>query len=144
MKTEHNGVEITYIEGTDDWHFQLRGRSRAAASLAKAKEAIDKEPADKRKPFPRFEAYLLNYQWFVRVTVTSIAEDRWHPGTTYWVMHGDQRRKEKDTNLYKISAVNEGLLCQIRDKEADQRRINDEVVALRRLMETVAVPEGLE
>ena len=58
MKTVYQDIAIEYDEQSNAWKFELRGRSRGADSLAKAKEAIDKEPVEKRKPFPKFEAWL--------------------------------------------------------------------------------------
>ena len=49
----YEGIEIAYIEGSNDWRFELRGRSRRAESLSKAKEFIDKEPS-KKKPVEPF------------------------------------------------------------------------------------------
>ena len=141
MKTEYNGIEITYDEGRDKWLFDLRGRSRSADSLAKAKEAIDKEPKEKRvQTFPRFEAYLWAYNELRVVTVTSVAEDGYHQGATFWVVDGDRRKKERDYSLFPVNAHNTKLKDQIIAKEEEIEKINKQITKLRESLQKATVP----
>jgi hypothetical protein len=92
VKTVYSDVEITYFEGTNDWHFELRGRSRTAPTLAKAKEAIDAPPPKDKKPFTRIKAYLSMYSGIEEVEITSLAESRYRDSEV-WISSGGNRRK---------------------------------------------------
>ncbi len=142
MKTVYNSIEINYVEGTDDWHFELRGRSRTAPSLARAKEAIDKEPVQKRtQTFPRFEAYLLSYQGFKTVTVTSIAEDRYnYNGASFWVQGEGGRKKERDILLFPVNDHNTAIIEQIKATEAERDKLGEKVENLKGGLQKAAVP----
>ena len=142
MKTEHEGIEITYNEHSNEWEFVLRGRSRSVESLSKAKEAIAKEPKEKRAPFPRFDAYYFTgWEGYKIVTVTSIAEDRYYKGTTYWLNKGSGRAKEKDTSLFVINDHNKALIEQMSAKERQKKVLDSEISALRGQMQMIAAPE---
>lgn len=146
MKTEYDGIEIEYIEGTNDWHFELRGRRRKADSLAKAKDAIDKEPKEKRAPFPRFDCYRFRYSREPEVvTVTSIAEDQYDKGTTFWVSEkdGKGRSKEKDIYLHPVNDHNDALLAQIKAKQAEGAAIDKEIGALKAKLQIATIPESV-
>lgn len=127
MKTEYNGIEITYDETKNVWRFELRGRTRSAESLAKAKEAIDKEPADKRKQeFPRFDAYLCAYgDNFSVVTVTGIAESRgWSTEHEFWVKNANgDRSKQRFKSLFPVNDTNTAIV-------EEAKRISEEVAKL--------------
>lgn len=143
MKTEYNGIEINYVEGTDDWHFELRGRSRKADSLAKAKEAIDKEPAEKRtQAFPRFQAHFYSYSQWQIVTVTSVAADGYYgAGTAFWCNEKDgKRRKERDSCLYPVNPHNDALVVAIKEKDKQIEKIEKEKSDLFEKLQKAAVP----
>ena len=99
VNTTHSGIEITYKEEDNRWYFELRGRSRNAESLTKAKEAIDKEPSEKRKQvFPRFDAYRINSWGWDLVSVTSVADAGYRSGEYFWV-NSKKRGREKESAL---------------------------------------------
>jgi hypothetical protein len=117
METIYNEIKITYREAQDDWTFELRGRNRSAESLAKAKEAIDKTPAEKRKPFPRFEAYRLNYRGVERVTITSAAEERYGrtapESVMFWISDKDGKRQQESARcLYPVNEHNDKVMIE--------------------------------
>jgi hypothetical protein len=86
IKVIHEGVEITYIEGPNEWEFQLRGRLRRVLSLSKAKEAIDKEPVPNREPFKRIDVLTLGCGKWSVATVTSYAGlGAWSQSHQWWV-----------------------------------------------------------
>lgn len=109
ITTEHNGITITYNEPMNIWEFELRGRSRTAESLAKAKEAIDKPPKNKAeaKTFKRCEAFAFSFGEVKRITVTSIAdEDSWN-GAQCWVIQDGRRSRQPVHSTYAITPENE-------------------------------------
>jgi hypothetical protein len=142
MKTDYSGIEITYDEGRDKWLFDLRGRSRSADSLTKAKEAIDKEPKEKRtQTFPRFEAYMWAYDGFKTVTVTSLADDGYHNGTTFWVSDADgRRRKERDYSLFPVNDHNTAIKEKIVAKEAEREAVLEAIKTLNNGLQKASVP----
>lgn len=141
MKTEYNGIEIEYIEGTNDWHFELRGRRRKAESLVQAKAAIDKEPVEKRKQtFPVFDAYMLTFYGAETVTVTSLAENRYSSEPEFWIKKRGDRRKERASHLYPVNAHNTALVEQIKAKDEEKSRIENERGELVRQLQEATVP----
>jgi hypothetical protein len=143
MKTEYSGIEISYDEGRDKWLFDLRGRSRSAESLAKAKEAIDKEPKEKRtQSFPRFEAYHWSYNNFGVVIVTSVADDAYYgQGKTFWVVEKDgKRKKERDYGLFPVNDHNTAIVNQILEKEKEAEKIAEKISNLRQELQKATVP----
>lgn len=141
MKTEYQGIEISYHEGKDVWQFELRGRSRQAETLSKAKEAIDKEPKEKRVAFPRFEAHLLAYNGWERVTVTSVAEERSY-GVQFWTTKGKNgdRRKESQSSLYPVNAHNDAIVEKHKAKAAAIEKLEEEKRALLEKMQQAEIP----
>ncbi len=143
MKTEYNEIEISYDEGRDRWLFELRGRSRSADSLAKAKEAIDKEPAEKRQQtFPRFQAYFWRYDDLKVVTVTSIAEEAsYGKSKVFWVMDKDNRRsKELQHSLFPVNEHNTKIIEAVKAKEAEVEKLQEDIRALRETLQQATVP----
>jgi len=110
--TMYRDIAITYNEKTDLWEFVLRGRSRAAETLRKVREAIDRPVKDKKdaKTFVAKEAYF--YQEyrspkFQKVTVTSIAQEIGWKGTDeVWISNKGERSKEPTYKVYEISPEN--------------------------------------
>lgn len=147
MKTTYNDIEITYVEGTDNWHFELRGRSRVADSLAKAKEAIDKEPKEKRaQTFPRFKAHIHSYNAWKVVTVTSVAEDNYYGiGKSFWILDDDGKRsKERDNSLFPVNPHNDALIKQIREKEDEINALDKQKSKLYERLQKTTVPAEIE
>jgi hypothetical protein len=146
MKTEYNGIEITYDEDRNEWLFELRGRSRRADSLFKAKEAIDKEPKEKRtQTFPRFEAYLWSFSEMKVVTVTSLAEDGYYrEGQTFWVVDKEgRRRKERNYSLFPVNDHNTALIGKIQAKDAERERIGKEIEGLKEKLQKASMPKEI-
>lgn len=133
MKTEYQGIEINYVEGDNTWRFELRGRDRSAESLAKAKEAIDKQPKEKRTEFPRFDCYKQQrYEdsGYEIVTVTSIAE-KGYGGEQFWISNGKDRSKEQMHSLFPVNEQNTALVEQIKEKEKERKAIEKQLSALK-------------
>lgn len=145
MKTEYSGIEISYVEGTNDWHFELRGRSRRAESLAKAREAIDKEPKEKRtQTFPKFDAYQWSYGGIKTVTVTSLADNNaYSGGVDFWTTGPEGRRKEHDYSLFPVNDHNTALVKKIQAKEAEKDAIDKAITELRKTLQKATVPAEL-
>ena len=125
MKTLYKEIEISYNEEKDRWEFELRGRSRSAESPARAKEAIDKEPVEKRKQvFPRFDAYQNKHnRGFSIVNVTSIANNNCG-GAQFWISSTkDGRQKEYACSLFPVNENNTAIVTEI-------KRINAQIDAL--------------
>lgn len=146
MKTEYEGIEISYVEGSNDWHFELRGRSRSAESLAKAKEAIDKQPKEKRTEFPRFQCYKQKRygdSGFDVVTVTSIA-DKSYRGEQFWISNGKERSKESMTLLYPVNPHNTALVERIKEKEREAAELDKRITALKGKLQQAEIPESVK
>lgn len=147
MQTEYEGIQISYIEDTDNWHFELRGRSRTADSLAKAKAAIDKEPKERRVEFQRFDCYLFKYGDTKTVTVTSVAESDYSGKLSFWVTNtagNKERSKERADCLFPVTDYNTVLIGQIKEKEADVDSIEKAIVALKKRLTIAAIPEDVK
>lgn len=112
---EYTGVQILYLEDSNKWRFELRGRERKADSLKQAKEWIDKPAPVKKasKSFERFECYQMDrfygygdQQLKVEVvTVTSVAQDTYR-GTNCvaWITNKNGERSKANVDvLFEIS-----------------------------------------
>ena len=145
MKTTYNDIEISYVEGDNRWHFELRGRSRSAESLAKAKEAIDKEPIEKRKQkFPRFDAYFFQYgENPIIVTVTGVSEEYYRASPQFWITNEGKRSKEHVSSLYPVNAENGAIVNEIISikKQADQ--LEKARVAQMAKLEVATIPKEI-
>ncbi len=104
MKTEHAGIEIEYNEKDEKFECVIRDRHRIFDSLKKAKEAIDKEPAEKRKkmePIAVLRGSELGYGKVYPGKITSFT-DGWGNKTFAWVAwddpHAYQKREKQDCN----------------------------------------------
>ena len=141
IKVEHEGVEVRYLVGTNLWEFELRGRTRTAPSLAKARESIDKEPKAKRKPFERFDAYKLDH-WsnWEKVTITSYAgKGSWDGRHQFWttkkITKGFKAGKEERS---RIDAQDLVCICEdtaqkrlkLDELKAREKALNDEMDTL--------------
>lgn len=146
MKTTHNEIEITYNEDKDRWDFELRGRQRSAESLAKAKEAIDKEPVEKRKQvFPRFAAYLKkNWEGYVTVTVTSMADAGYRGGIYFWIaMKDGTRQKEGAESLFPVNEKNTSIIAEIARLDAMVAALKEKISAQQGKLQSATVPKEL-
>lgn len=150
LKTTHEGIEIAYDEAKSMFVFELRGRERMSATLIDAKEAIDKEPAQKRKQqFPRFDAYNNNYRddSFEVVTVTSIADpERYNNGMVrFWVSdRKGNRSKESSDSLYPVSEENTKIIKLWAEITARIRKLEKERSEIFKKAKTATVPKELE
>lgn len=143
MKTEYGGIEISYDEGRDVWLFELRGRSRSSESLAKAKEAIDKEPKEKRaQTFPRFQAYLWKYSELMTVTVTSLADDNYYgTGKTFWITDSrGKRSKERDHSLFPVNDHNTAVIEKVKATEKEIEALNAQLTKHKERLQKATVP----
>lgn len=115
----YSGVSIEYVEETNKWRFELRGRERNAESIKQAKEWIDKpEPVKKSsKSFATFKAHMVSRYSFGSlrkersvVTVTSAAQDFYRGTNTpsaAWIKNEKgERSKESVENIFEISEEN--------------------------------------
>lgn len=113
-KVIYEGIDISYVEASNRWRFELRGRERSAESLSKAKEVIDKPEPGEKKPFTRMKAFLIRYDGIHLVEVTSIAENDGSRSLYLWVMEGQTRRKESASSLCVDSSSNRGKLDEMK------------------------------
>lgn len=145
VKTEYGGVEVSYVERENHWEFELRGRLRNAPSLAKAKEFIDREPKEKRKPFERFECYYSSYSGEPRlVTVTSYA-GRGYSGHEFWIINSrGSREKVRASSLYLVNAANDQKLAEIKALDGQCEQIRQKQNAITESLETAKPPEGAD
>jgi len=141
METTYNDIVISYQEANNRWHFELRGRKRSAESLAAAKNAIDKEPAAKRKQeFPRFHCYQFKYNDEVEiVTVTSVAEDGYR-GLEFWVSSKEGRAKVRANMLNPANESNGALVEEIKALTAERARIFSAITEARSKLTIAEIP----
>lgn len=94
----HNKVEIAYDEKSNRWLFELRGRSRSAESLAKAKEYIDKPVTEKEestfKPVDIWVGARFGRE-FEKAKATSVAE-RSYDSDYLWVVREECKTRSKE------------------------------------------------
>lgn len=139
LKTQHNGIEITYNEKRNRWEFELRGHELSAATLALAKAAIDKPPPKDKPPFTRCKAYT-EHTWsgdgFETVEVTSVAASQdWEP-TQYWICNSRaQRQKISRNDLYPVNEKNSALIAKILTLDNDLERLRGEREALKKKLQ---------
>jgi len=146
MQTTHSGIEIEYDESKDVWRFDLRGRARSAATLSKAKEAIDKEPSEKRKQvFPRFEAYLVKLWETSVVTVTGLAEENYRSTTCFWVTTKEGKRSKEYANiLFPVSDHNTAILAEIKKLDDQIEALEKAKAAQHTKLQCATIPKELE
>lgn len=139
LKTQHNGIEITYNEKLNRWEFELRGRERSTDTLALAKAAIDKpEPKDK-PPFKRCKAYT-EHTWsgdgFQTVEVTSVANTHDWQETEYWIVtEKAQRQKISRHSLYPVNEKNSDLMAKIVSLDHQRDDLLNEREALKKKLQ---------
>jgi len=130
----HNGVEITYDEVANLWRFTLRNRDRSTASLTDAKEAIDKRPPEKAKPFDKIEAWWVNYNNPPqRVQITGIAEGSYSRHKLWvWIKSNKGRSKEQvEGSIYQSDATNDAICEEIIEKEKEINSLRAKIQNLR-------------
>jgi hypothetical protein len=139
ITTTYDGIEITYNEIADTWHFELRGRDRSARTLAKAKEAIDK-PDPKEKTFKPVDVYYgggYDGGRYVTARVTSVA-DAPHGREEYlWCtkLPNGSRSKESSSRFFKINEKNKLLVAAIDQHYEQVKELREKIEALSRQME---------
>lgn len=146
MKTMHHEIEISYDESDDRWHFTLRGRGRSAETLSRAKEAIDKEPVEKRKQvFPRFEAYLSRYGSNVEiVTVIALGDEAWRGHPRFWVVNKDGKRsKEHAISLFPVNEKNTAIVAEIVALKKQTETLEDARSKWHEKLQCAVVPKEL-
>ena len=152
MAVEYGGIKIEYVEKTNQWVFELRGRERKVESLAKAKEAIDKPVKEDKKPFERMKVYYKE-RWvrdgeneFKIGEITSIAAVSWGvPGETVWLSKGkDDREKVGIHSLFEISEKNEAIIAEINKTKAEIAQLVKKVDSLETSMVKAKIPSGEE
>jgi len=134
LKTQHNGTEITYVEKTNLWTFELRGRERKAESLVKAKEIIDTPEREKKPAFTRVKAYTersYDGSGFQTVEVTSIADTQHWQATEYWISTGKGNRQRMACfSLFPVNGKNDALIAKVKIVDTQLEALKKERDAL--------------
>jgi hypothetical protein len=146
MLTEkYRDVEIIYNEEKNIWEFELRGRSRYADSLLKAKEFIAKPVTNaKKSEFQKISAYLME-RWsgdgFKKVMITSSTEDNY--GQCCWVVDAKgERSKEGPHNLIADTPENEKFIMDIKMTSGQIKSLRDKIERIKTTYLTkVVLPE---
>lgn len=146
----YEGISIAYIERSDEWEFELRGRTRRAPSLSKAKELINKEPAEKRvKPWEPFQCY----QWerygsegVTKSTVTSCAgRARYSNGIEWWVKTSKGKREKVSTDqLFAITPDNDKRIAEWKELDAQIDELQAKQAKLRASLKQIETPKGTD
>lgn len=147
LTVKHKGIEITYNESNDRWEFELAGHERWAATLGKAREAVEAKPKEKRDAFQRFEAYMME-RWAGseparKVTVTSVAaEDGISRGRCVWITGGKHKGREKVRAevLFVISPANDRIIAEIKQCAAERAAIDKRDSQLRTKLTPITLP----
>lgn len=142
VKTEWDGIEITYDEKRNLWCFELRGRARTAESLEKAKTAIE-APIKEKKTFERIKAWRKkSWEGYKEIEITSIGEPaRYGGGAQVWTTDGKNRSLESVTSVFPRNAKNDKIVEEFRvlDKQAEELR--DRIDKLQQKLEPYEVPK---
>jgi hypothetical protein len=141
MSVVYAGITIVYTEADNLWRFELRGRDRSADSLAKAKEFIDKHPAEKGKPFERVKAYLTSRfdGEYKPCEITSIAESSWGTNCA-WISIDGKRKKENVGRLIPATPENDSIIAQIVVMNAERTKLTKQIGTLDSSMKRYKVP----
>lgn len=150
VTVQHSGIAVEYLEESNKWRFELRGRERNADSLTQAKEWIDKPEPEKKpsKNFKRFEVVCCNgYSGPLKrnrivVTVTSIASDRYRDDksnpSAAWVLKSDgERAKQGVHSLYPIHETNAKKWEEYDKLTEESERIEKEMKRVLNSIETL-------
>lgn len=141
IKVEYNGTEIKYNEANDRWEFTLRNRDRYAETLSKAREAIDRPPPVKSKPFERIECWTQTYNGWEKVTVTSVAEKGWGDNSYLWVVDSrTNRSKQRNTALYPCNPANDQTVSQVIELLKEAKKLRDQIDDLNKGLTHLVVP----
>lgn len=147
LTVAYGGVDITYVEYTNKWNFELRGRERNVDSLALAKEAIDKPELVKKKPFIRIPAFVMENDYspvtkFVPVQVTSVAENpTYRTNVMFWIVDGKGKREQKAAvQVYADTPENRILMAQYIADTKTIDNLNNQLRKSLKQIETVEVP----
>ncbi len=146
MKVTHSEIEIEYDEASNRWKFELRGRSRSAESLAKAKEAIDKVPADKQSKFPQTPAFRVGlWNEHELVVVTSVKGIGWLKDLEVWVKKPDGTRTVESTKALKANSKdNEAILLQKDILKNKIKILENEMRDLIKSMQPFVMPDNVD
>lgn len=147
ISVTYDGVDINYIERSNTWNFELRGRERHADSLKSAKEAIDKPEPKQKIPFTRIPAWMVTGAFsghkstqFVRVEITSIAETEGYGGILdFWIVSDGDRAKEPNTRLIADTVKNFETMRVYDSKFIEREVLSKELQALLSGMERVKI-----
>lgn len=151
IKTEYRGVEIVYLEDPNRWRFTANGRERSAESLVKAREAIDRAlddvKAKKEKPWEPFDAIFNASTYngsadYLKVKVTSVAEERSYSGPQVWISNNGKRSKEALSRLFKDCPENEALIAEMVRLQAEREAIDEQMSKARGQMIRASLPAG--
>lgn len=136
-------VLVTYEEDRDVWTFSLRGRERSAPSLAKAKESIDKVPAEKKNDFQRVPVYCYN-GWsssaMSKGEITSIAEGRFSTPEV-WVVINGVREKKHASNVFPIGPANDGVVQVLEQLQHELEVVQAKIKASKGQLQAYAVAQ---
>jgi hypothetical protein len=142
MKTQHNGTEIEYDESRNEWLFELRGRSRAAESLTKAKEFIDKPVAEKdEKPFQRTPAYFWDWNGSPKeCEITGVAESPSYSSRTehLWIVCEKKRAKQPAEKCFHRNEASAVIVKEWLEIESERARLFNKSSELKRKMTQVS------
>ena len=144
MKTVYNEIEISYVEDTNTWEFVLRGRQRSTNSLTAAKEAIDKVPAEKRAPFPKFEAYMCAYSTTPKTTTVTSYAGKGYSGDEFWVSTRGIRSKERADHLFQVNDHNTQVFSELAEIEKQKKTLDEKEKGIRARLQKVVLPEMVE
>lgn len=144
MKTTYNNIEIEYNESANTWDFELRNRCRSVASLALAKEAIDKPvPAD-RKAFERTKVYYKHYRSLPeKAEITSIAGNKF--GQMHvWISIAGTRKMVNIRELFALTKKNESLMALYEKNEKIISCLQTECDDISSKLEHYTLPANVE
>ena len=124
IAVSYHGVLIAYDHHKDRWEFTLRGFDRWAPTLGKAKEAIDRLPPKKYKPFKRIKVWVYNpcsppdTNYLVAELTSVIADTCYGSYGQAWVSAPSsegktERSKVHLSSIYPCNPANDALIERI-------------------------------
>jgi len=140
IKYTHQDVEITYLESSNQWRFELGGKERTAPSLKAAKDAIDNAPKPKRA-VTRFPAILVGWAGdkLDKVTVGAFSKD-YRGKPQFWVSNDGTRSKENAEHLIKLNDANAPLIAEAREITHQINELKQQRAITIGAMERVDIP----
>ena len=120
-------IEITYNEKDDQWECEIRGRFRSFDSLKKAKESIDREPAEKKKKMEPIPAYYLAWGGKLQECIVTSFDTGYGGRLEAWINLNGKRSKEQVSQLVIKNDFNLSVYKEIQNLIEEKNALDEKI-----------------